>query len=646
MPISPRYKHLFSPGSIGTMRLKNRVVMAPMVTLFAPESGEVSPVMRDYLAQRAKGGVGLIVTEAACVDPAGKGWVNGVGLDRDGLVGSHVELTDAVHRYGAKIAIQLHHGGNRADVRATGGRLVGASPVGDGDVIPEELTPEEITAVVRRFSEAAERAKRAGYDAVEIHGAHGYLLHQFLSPATNHRTDEYGGSPENRIRFSLEVLSSVRKAVGPDFPIIFRLSSEGGYGIEDTVAFAKEWEAAGVDALHVSIGGTAPATLLPPEISPMAVPQGYLTDYAQTVKNAVDIPVIAVGEIRDPSFAEDVLAQGKADYIALARPLLADPDWAAKAAQGRDEDILMCISCDHCRSCLRLGVPLRCLVNPRFGREGWLSDPQPTANPRKVMVVGSGPAGMEVARVAALRGHAVSLYEAEAITGGGQLVMAQVPPFKEKIGWLREYMTRQLASLPVDVHLQSRVTLASVEKESPDVLVVATGAVPLIPDIPGIDGDNVVTAHELLLAEAVPQGKRVVVIGGRQVGCETAEYLAMHGNSVTVVARSPASQLAEDAPTNYRAALLRRLTNASVDFITEHDVTDIRAGELTLKGPGDAVRLLPADLVVIARGAIPQRSLFAEVESLVAEVHVIGDSQEPRTIAEAIYEGTLLGRQV
>lgn len=224
--------------------------------------------------------------------------------------------------------------------------------------------------------------------------------------------------------------------------------------------------------------------------------------------------------------------------------------------------------------------------------------------------------------------------------------MAQVPPFKEKIGWLREYMTRQLASLPVDVHLQSRVTLASVEKESPDVLVVATGAVPLIPDIPGIDGDNVVTAHELLLAEAVPQGKRVVVIGGRQVGCETAEYLAMHGNSVTVLARSPASQLAEDAPTNYRAALLRRLTNASVDFITEHDVTDIRAGELTLKGPGDAVRLLPADLVVIARGAIPQRSLFAEVESLVGEVHVIGDSQEPRTIAEAIYEGTLLGRQV
>ncbi len=646
MLASPRYKHLFSPGSIGTMRLKNRIVMAPMVTQFTPESGEVSPVLRDYLAQRAKGGVGLIETEATCVDPAGKGWVNGLGLDRDGLVRSHVELTEAVHRCGAKIAVQLHHGGNRADLRATGGRLVGASPVGDGDVMPEELTPEEIIAVARRFGEAAERAKRAGYDAVEIHGAHGYLLHQFLSPATNHRTDEYGGSPENRLRFSLEVVHSVRKAVGPDFPVIYRLSSEGGYGIEDTVAFAKAWEAAGVNALHVSIGGTAPATLLPPETSPMAVPQGYLTEYAQAVKNAVSIPVIAVGEIREPAFAEEVLEQGKADFIALARPLLADPDWGVKASQGRDEDILMCISCDHCRGCIGRRVPVRCLVNPRLGREGWLDDPQPTEAPRRVMVVGSGPAGMEVARVAALRGHTVSLYEAEAITGGGQLAMAQVPPFKEKIGWLREYMTRQLASLPVDVHLGSRVTAASVEKESPDVLVVATGAVPLIPDIPGIHGENVVTAHELLMSEAVPQGKRVVVLGGRQVGCETAEYMAMHGNTVTVLARSPASQLAEDAPPTYRAALLRRLTKASVEIVAEHDVTDIRSDELTARGPEDTVRLLPVDLVVIARGAVPQRSLPDEVAYLVAEVHVIGDSQEPRTIAEATYEGTLLGRQI
>lgn len=646
MPASPHYKNLFSPGTIGTLRLKNRLVMAPMVTQFATDTGAASQMHRAYLAERAKGGVGLIVVEAACIDPLGKGWATGVGIDKDSLVPSHVELTEAVHRYGAKIAIQLHHGGSRADPGATGGRLVAPSPVGEGKVTPKELTRREITTLVQRFGEAAERAQRAGYDAVEIHGAHGYLLHQFLSPATNLRTDEYGGSVENRLRFTLEVIRSVRQAVGPDFPVLYRLSSEGGYGIEDTVAFAREWEAAGVDALHVSIGGTAPITLVPPETSPMALPEGYLTDYAQAVRRAVSIPIIAVGEIREPAYAEEALLQGKADFIALARPLLSDPHWGVKAAQGLDEDILKCISCDHCRKCLRMGVPIRCLINPQLGREGWLGEPEPATTPRKVMVVGSGPAGMEVARVAALRGHQVSVYEAEPTLGGGQLTLSQIPPFKEKIGWLKEYLTRQLERLPVDVHLSSPVSAASVEKENPDVLVVATGAAPLIPDIPGVEGDNVVTAFTLLKVKPAPQGKRVVVLGGRQVGCETAEYLAMRGNSVVVVARSPASQLADDAPQTYRAALLRRLEKSGVQFIVEHDVRDIHRDGLTLVGPGNADRFLPADLVVIARGAVSQRVLAEDVADLVDDVHVIGDSQEPRSIAEAMYEGTLLGRQI
>ena len=648
MPASRYYKNLFSPGAIGPLRLKNRIVMAPMVTQFATDTGAATQVQRDYLAERARGGVGLIIVEGTHVSSLGKTFPYHLGIDRDSLVSSHVELTEAVHRFGARVALQLMHGGHRADPRVTGGEVVAPSAVVDPgyQTVPRELTLPEIQGLVICFREAAQRARQAGYDAVEIHGAHGYLLHQFLSPATNRRTDEYGGSVENRLRFTLEVIRNVREAVGPDFPVLYRLSSEGGYGIEEAVAFAREWEAAGVDALHVSTGGTAPTTLLPPETSPMSIPQGYLADHAHAVKRAVSIPVITVGEIRDPSFAEEILAGGKADFIALGRPLLSDPCWGAKAAQGLDEYILKCVSCDHCRMRLREGTPIRCLINPRLGREGWLGEPEPAATARKVMVVGSGPAGMEAARVAALRGHRVSLYESEPALGGGQFALAQAPPFKEKLGWLKEHLTRGLARLPVEVHLRSPVDAAMVEREAPQVLVVATGATPLIPDIPGITGDNVVTAHQVLRGQAVAQGKRVVVLGGRQVGCETAEYLALRGNSVTVVARSPASQLAGDAPHTSRTALLRRLEKAGVEFIVENDVREVLRDGLTLVGPGGAERFLPADLVVIARGAVPQRALADEVGDRVEEVHVIGDSQEPRSIAEAMYEGTMVGRRI
>jgi 2,4-dienoyl-CoA reductase-like NADH-dependent reductase (Old Yellow Enzyme family)/thioredoxin reductase len=617
-----------------------------MVTQLASDTGAASQTYVSYLAERARGGVGLIVVEASYVDPLGKAFACQLSLDRDALVPSHVELTEAVHRFGAKIAVQLHHGGNRADPRFTGGRLVAPSPIAGGSVTPDELTERDIASLVQRFGEAAERARRAGYDAVEIHGAHGYLLHQFLSPATNRRTDAYGGSTQNRLRFTLEVIRSVRQAVGPDFPVLYRLSAEGGYGLEEAVVFAREWEAAGVNALHVSVGGTAPITLVPPETSPMALPQGYIVDYAHAINNAVSIPVIAVGEIREPVFAEEVLAHGKADFIALGRPLLCDPFWAAKAAQGREEDILKCMSCDHCRRALRWGTPIRCLINPRLGREGWLQEPTPAPAARKVMVVGSGPAGMEAARVAALRGHRVSLHEAEPTLGGGQLALTYVPPFKEKLAWLTDYLRRQVAALPIEVHLNSSVDATTVEREAPDVLVVATGAVPLIPDIPGIDGDNVVTAHEILKGKALPPGSQVVVLGGRQVGCETSEYLVQQGHRVTLVARSPASQLADDAPYTYRAALLKRLDKAGIECLVEHDVEEIRRDGLVLRGPGNTKRFLPANVVVIARGAVPQRSLADEVEERIEEVYVIGDSQEPRSIAEAMYEGTLIGRQI
>ncbi len=646
MPVDTRYEKLFSPGTIGTMRLRNRVVMAPIVTQFATDTGAASQVHRDYLAERAKGGVGLIIVEASNVDPVGKAFGCQLGIDRDELLSSHVRLTEAVHRYEAKIAIQLHHGGARANPKFNGGRMVAPSAVKDLHTTPDALTLDEIAALVERHGEAAYRAKRAGYDSVEVHGAHGYLLHQFLSPASNKRTDEYGGSPENRMRFTLEVIRSVRKAVGPEYPVIYRLSTEGGYGLEDSVAFAAQWAEAGVDALNVSIGGTAPISLLPPETSPMSIPQGYLADYVHAVKKAVTIPVMCVGEIREPAVAESILAEGKADYVALARALMSDAHWANKASQGREDEILRCISCDECRFRLYRGLPVRCLINPQLGREGWLHEPEPAAASRKVMVVGGGPAGMEVARVAALRGHQVSLYESTPVLGGGQLTLAEAPPHKEKLRWLGEYLTRRLEQLPVKVHSGSPVDAAMVEREAPDVLVVATGAVPLIPDIPGIDGDNVVTAFRVLEDQLETEGKQVVVLGGRRVGTETAEFLTLRGATVTVVTRSPISQLAIDAAPTYRAPLLRRLRNADVKFIGDHDVKEINGQGLTLIGPDKEEEFLAADMVVIARGAVPQRSLADEAARLVNEVHVIGDSVEPRSIAEAMFEGTMAGRRI
>lgn len=646
MPAARRYDTLFSPGSMGSLRLKNRLVMAPLVLQYATDTGAPSEVHIDYLAARAKGGVGLIIAEAAYVDPLGKAFACQMGIDKDELMSSHVRLTEAVHRYDSKIAIQLHHGGNIANPRFTGGRTVAPSPVAGGGNVPDELTHDEISELARRFGEAAGRAKRAEYDAIELHGAHGYLLHQFVSPATNMRTDEYGGSIENRLRFTLEVIRSVREAVGPRYPVLYRLSAEGGYGVEDAIAFAKEWEAAGVNALHVSVGGTAPITLVPPETSPMSVPQGYIADYASAIKDAVDIPVIVVGEIRDPAVAESILGEGKADFVALGRQLMADAAWGVKAAEGRDADILKCISCGECSADLISGIPVRCLINPELGREGWLTEPEPASKAKKVMVVGGGPAGMEAARVAALRGHRVTIYEEKPVLGGGQLTLAKAPPYKEKLAWLDEYLIGQLDALPVEVRLGSRVTGADVEREAPDALVVATGAVPLVPEIPGIDGGNVATAFSVLAGETVAEGKRIVVLGGRRVGTETSEFLAAQGNTVTIVTRSPVSQLADDAPGRYRAPLLKRLEDAGVTFIGGHQVKEITGDGIHLVGPDGTERTLPADLVVIARGAVSDRSLADEVGDLVPEVHVVGDSIEPRTIAEAMYEGTLVGRRI
>lgn len=647
---------LFEPAKIGKLEIPNRIVMAPMATNYATSRGEVSQRLIAYYEERAKGGTGLIIVEGTCVSPPeGKGWACEICLHRDSLVSGHAVMVEILHSYGAKVFVQLHHAGRQTNLGVT----EGISPVAPsavplrGGPVPRELTTEEVKTLVKKFVAAAERAKRAGYDGIELHGAHGYLIHQFLSPMTNQRKDEYGGSVEKRLRFSIEIILGIKERLGMDFPVGLRMSAEGGYSLEEAKNFVKPWEEAGLDVIHVSAGGIGPVTYAPREESPLAHKEGWIVPFAQAIKGLVEIPVIAVSEIRHPQFAASVLEAGQADFIALGRPLLADPAWASKARGGHPEDIRRCISCGWCVTNISPGTPVHCVVNPELGRELEMAKITPAVQRKQVMVVGSGPAGMEAARVAALRGHQVNLYEKERELGAGQLRLAAAAPGKEKLRWVKQDLETQLRKLPVKLHLGTEVDKDLVEKLAPEVLIVATGARPAQPTIPGLNKAvgaqytvPLLTAHEVLAGQAQLQGKKVVVLGGWQTGCETAEYLASRGFSVSIVARSSQAQMAADAIPLNRAAMFARLDLLKVEIIPEHDVKEIEAGGLRLISQEGKERFLVADTIVLARGVVPNREWAEGLEAKVAEVYYIGDCAQPATIAEATYQAAVIARRI
>lgn len=645
------FSRLFEPAQIGTLRLKNRLVMPPMATVLATDTGAVSDQLLRHYAERAKGGVGLIIVEGTCVSsPVGRGWPCELCLDDDSLVPGHGNLTEVVHSYGAKIAIQLHHAGRATSEAITCGHQPVAPsliPLPGAGTKPRELTQQEIAELVQQFAAAAHRAERAGYDAVEIHGAHGYLPHQFASEVTNKRSDYYGGSTENRLRFSCQIIEAIKERVGADFPIIYRFSAEGGYTIKDATVFAKRWEEAGVDALHVSAGGIGPVSVITSEMSLMSRPQGIYAGYAEEIKRVVTVPVIAVGEVREPEVAESILETGKADFVAVGRGLLADPQWVNKTAQGRMDDIRRCISCGLCLDLIiRQDLAIRCAVNPAVGRERDFAEITPARERKRVMIAGGGPAGMEAARVAALRGHRVSIYEKRKALGNGCLKLAAAPPHKQRINWLREYLVRQIEKLGVGVNLGTEVSPQLVERISPQVLIVATGARSLIPDIPGIQNQSVFTAEEILEGKKVVEGERVAVLGGRQTGCEVAEWLAEKGYRVTIIMRSKTELLGAGMVANSRTSLLARLTRHKVEVLAEHDVKETTQKTLLLVDNKGNERQLEVDGVVLARGFVPNRELADAVEGRVPEIYIIGDASQPRTITQAIYEGSLIARRL
>ena len=633
------YPTLFSPVALGSATAKNRLVMAPMVRNYAREDGTATPRYRAHIASLARGGVGTLILEASYVQKDGRGFPEQLGIHHDGTVGPLRELVEAAHEHGALIGPQLYHAGRQTSSASTGTQPVAPSPIPDplmGEV-PRELTVDEIQGIVTAFGEAARRAEEAGCDFVEIHGAHGYLLTQFLSPFTNKRDDAYGGDFDRRLRLLLEVVAAAQQATSEDLPVLVRLSADemvpGGLTLEETRRVARELEDAGVAALDVSAGNYASYTR-GYMMAPMAREDGVLVDFADEVRQHSSLPVIGVGKVRTPELAEEVVSEGRADLVALGRSLLADPDWPRKAEAGQPDRIRHCIACNQgCVGRLFAGLDVWCTVNPACGFEEALAAPAPIS-PGHVLVVGGGPAGMQAALTAADRGHRVMLCERDEQLGG-QLHAAAATPLRD--GWeeLRAHLVAELEHRDVEVRLGTEITREMVGELDPDAVVLATGSEQVRPSLPGIDDDRVITSRDLL------EGRRtavspVIVAGGGCAGAQTAEQLAELGHEVTLVEQL--SGVATDAPIDDRTLLLQRLEQAGVTLRTETTLMEVRSGQVVVEDLHGAHEL-PAETVVLCLGARPVDDLADALERDGHRVSVVGDAKEPRKVTEAIQEG-------
>ncbi|MFH1930493.1 MAG: FAD-dependent oxidoreductase [Pseudomonadota bacterium] len=665
------FPYLFSSIKINTMELKNRIVMTAMHLGYTPV-GEVTDRLIDFYALRAKGGVGLIIVGGCPIDEFG-GMASMICIHDDRYIPGLKQLTDAVKKNGAKIAAQLYQAGRYTHSAAIGGRKPFSSSAVRSKFTgetPRALELDEIPGVQDKFAEAAVRAKESGFDAVEILGSAGYLISQFLSPITNLREDKYGGSMENRMRFGLEVVEKVRKAVGPDFPILMRLAGndfmDGGNTNKESRLFASEAEKAGIDLFNVT-GGWHETRI--PQLT-MCVPHQAYVYLAQGIKSAVSVPVLASNRINNPQIGEEILRNGQADLITIARGLLADPDFPNKAKNGKSGLIYHCIACNQgCFDSIFRMQPATCLVNPRAGKEGELKS-MPAPEPKKILVVGGGPAGMKAACTAAERGHKVTLIEKGDMLGG-QLLLNQRIPGREEIVTAARDLINNLKALDVEILLNKEADIPFIKEMSPDAVVVAAGASPILPDIPGIDGKNVVQAWDVL-AGLIGVREKVVIIGGNAVGLETALYLANQGTlspdilhflmtsraesietltellnkgnkEVTVVEMT--KKVGKDIGLTTRWTVMGELRRLGVNIMANTKAVGIKADGLEVEKE-DGPDFLHANSIIIAAGSRPENSLVSEIESLVPEVYTVGDAKEPRNALDAIKEGFLVGLKI
>lgn len=647
------YPTIFSPLTVKSMTLRNRIVMPPMGTNFAGTNGEMLADHMKYYEQRAKGGTGLIIVENACLDyPTGSNGTTQLRIDHDRYIPGFYELTERLHNQGAKVAIQINHAGASAVPERIGGQPVSSSniPSKEGGAIPRSLTKEEILEIVEKYGKAAKRVKMAGFDAIEIHAGHSYLLCQFLSPLYNKRTDEFGGSYENRARFARMVIDRVRAEVGPMFPIMLRISADefiaGGNTLEDSLQIL-EYLHQEVDIINVSAAVNA---TLQYQIDQMNLPDGWRSYLAKAVRDKFNKPTIASGNFRHPQVAEDVLSKGEADLIAIGRGLIADPDWVNKVSRGEEELLRKCISCNIGCAGHRIALnrPIKCTVNPSVIHGDEYKEQQ-VKKKTNVVVIGGGSAGLEAACTAAEVGCNTFLFEQKSYLGGLSAEISRLPD-KKRIADFPEYLIQRSKRLKnLITYTNTKADIARIENLKPDVIVNATGSKPLLPPIQGllehIDQPNSRVHSIFSLLSDVNQfpnmeGKKVAVIGGGAVGLDVVEFFAAQKAEVTIVERLP--ELGKDLDIITRLSMMDMLKKHDVDVRTNTSLVEVAGDHFKLEYNGE-VNPLEFDFGFVCLGMRPERPELSEVEKHFipqgVEVVNIGDSLGARKILDGVREG-------
>ncbi len=629
---------LFSPFSLNRLLLKNRIVMAPIDTNLADDNGYVTEDLLAFYERRARGGVGMLIVENSQVDfPIGKNTKRQLSIHENAQVEGLTRLAQVIRSGGACPAIQLHHAGRETTLEVTGG----LSPVAPSPIPCKhlktpvrELTKSEIERIIEKFVSAALRGKKAGFELIEIHGAHGYLVGEFLSPYTNKRTDEYGNGFQGRMRFPVRVIQGIKDALGRDFPLGFRFSADEfvkeGIEVSEAQRIAKALEDAGIDVLHISAGIYES---LPKLLEPMSYPQGWRCHLAAAIKRSVSVPVIAVGVIREPSFAEQVLEQGAADFVAIGRGLLADPDWPEKAVKGRASELRRCIGCNVGCLSKRLTDSIKCSVNPETGRERYHRILPLKGKKKRVTIVGGGPGGLESGRVAALRGFHTTLFERENRLGG-QMRLASIPPGKDKIRWAIEYYEKQMQLLDIDLRLGVKAGVKEILDTEPHAVILATGSLPLTCKFSAA----VLTADEVLSAPPPYRGGGAAVIGGGSIGCETALFLQERGCHTELFEQL--DEAAHDMESISAWDLKERMQEAEIEIHLECEVIDVQDQSIKVFEKGRTITHGPFDLTVCAVGRESDRALVDALRQSAYQgaLRLVGDAGEVGRIHDAIHQ--------
>jgi 2,4-dienoyl-CoA reductase-like NADH-dependent reductase (Old Yellow Enzyme family)/NADPH-dependent glutamate synthase beta subunit-like oxidoreductase len=637
-------QYLFSPFEIKGCHLKNRIVMPGLASFLIENDGSITDKTVEHYRRRAAGGPAMVIVEACAVSPEGIVSPHQARIYDDRFVEGLARIAQAMRAEGCLPAVQIHHGGRQTSARIINQKPVSPSnlpcPTIRGEVEP--LTIDGIQEIVFKFGEAARRAREAGFDLIEIHGAHGYLVNQFLSPFSNIREDRYGGDTAGRARFAVEIVAELRRRVGQAYPLSFKISAQefvpGGLTVEESIELLKLIVAAGVDIVQVSAGNDATAEWI---CQPMFMDKACLADSAAKIKQALDMPIMAVGRINDPVIAEEIIRGGKADLVCMARGLLADPEMPNKAQEGRLDDIRMCIACNTCMESIFRKGRVECLVNPTLGREREM-ELQPAEKKKRVMVVGGGPGGLHVAAVAAARGHEVLLFEKQ-LQLGGQLLLGSVTQYKKELLGLIRFHAKQLEKLGIQIHLDREVTPETVKETNPDVVVLCTGATPLHLPLSGIEKSIVLSVPEVLNGHK-PVGRKTVVIGGGATGCEVAHHLTENGCQVTIVEQLP--RIAGQMESITRKVLLQQLKENRVRFFTGHRVSRIADHGVYVTAEDGAESFIEAEAVVMAVGYQADNRLYERIKSLKIPIYQIGDCLEPRSAKAAIREAAEIGRAI